>query len=200
MISAYQAALCSPDFLFLRESVGGLDDYALASRLWYFLWCSTPDAELTSIREILERRRADPTCAECHRHIDPPGFALESYDAIGGFRTRVRALEQGDRVTRPPALAGRHEFLLGLPVDASGQLADGRSFGDIGEYRRLLLQDERQIARNFVNQLIVYATGTPVSFADRDVVERILDETADKQYGLRSLVHGVIQSEVFRRK
>jgi hypothetical protein len=154
----------------------------------------------TTIRTRLEQHRADPACAGCHQQIDPPGFALESFDAIGGFRTRYRALEKGDRVTRPPTAAGRHEFLLGLPVDPQGELADGRSFADIRQYRELLLADERQIARNFVQQLIVYATGTPVSFADRDVVERILDETTSTRHGIRSLIHAVIQSEIFRQK
>ena len=154
----------------------------------------------TTIRELLDKHRADAACAACHRTIDPPGFALESYDAIGGFRPRYRSLEKGDRTTRPPVLAGRHEFVLGLPVDPSGEFADGRTFGDIREFKQLLLKDERQIARNFVEQLVVYATGTPVSFADREVVERILDDVKPTHYGLRSIIHAVVQSELFLSK
>ncbi len=111
-------------------------------------------------------------CAACHRTIDPPGFALESYDATGGFRPRYRSLEIGDRTMRTTVLAGRHEFLLGLPVDPSGELAADRKFADIRELKHLLLQDERQIARNFAEQLNAYATGTPVSFADRDALTK----------------------------
>lgn len=154
----------------------------------------------TTIRELLTKHRSDTACAACHRAIDPPGFALESYDAIGGFRSRYRSLEKGDRTTRPPVLAGRHEFLLGLPVDPSGELAADRTFADIREFKHLLLQDERQIARNFAEQLIVYATGTPVSFADRDVIDQILTDTAGKKHGIRSILHAVIQSELFMSK
>ena len=159
-----------------------------------------PDTRgLTTLREILEKHRADAACAGCHRQIDPPGFALESYDAIGGFRPRFRSLEKGDRTTCPPASAGRHEFLLGLPVDPSSQLADGRAFADIREFKRLLLANEPQVARNFVEQLIVYATGAPVSFADRAVVEGILTNTAGTKHGVKSLLHAVVQSELFKK-
>ncbi len=154
----------------------------------------------TTIRELLAKHRSDTACAACHRAIDPPGFALESYDAIGGFRSRYRSLEKGDRTTKPPVLAGRHEFVLGLPVDPSGELAPTRTFTDIREFKRQLLQDERQIARNLAEQLIVYATGTPVSFADRALVERILEETAMSKYGVRSILHAVVQSELFRNR
>lgn len=153
-----------------------------------------------TIRDLLDKHRNDAACAACHRSIDPPGFALENYDPIGGFRPRYRSLGEGDRITRPPVLVGRSEFLLGLPVDASSELKDGRSFSDIREFKQLLLADERQIARNFVEQLIVYATGTPVGFADREKVDRILADTTDSQHGVRSLVHAVVQSELFRSR
>ncbi len=132
--------------------------------------------------------------------MDPPGFALESYDAIGGFRARFRSLGNGDRITRPPACAGRSEFLLGLPVDASGELAAGRGFKDIREFKQLLFADESQIARNFASQIIVYATGAPVSFSDRAAVERILADTAATKHGIRTMLHAVVQSEIFRNK
>ena len=160
-----------------------------------------PDTRgLTTLREILAKHRADVSCAGCHRKIDPPGFALENYDAIGGFRPRFRALENGDRVTKPPAGAGRHEFLLGLPVDASGELADGRHFADIREFKRLLLADEPQIARNFAEQLVVYATGTPISFADREAIDAIINDTLRTRHGVRSILHAVIQSQLFLNK
>ncbi len=160
-----------------------------------------PDTRgLTTLRAILEKHRADVSCAGCHAKMDPPGFALESYDAIGGFRARFRSLGNGDRITRPPACAGRSEFLLGLPVDASGELAAGRGFKDIREFKQLLFADESQIARNFASQIIVYATGAPVSFADRAAVERILADTAATKHGIRTMLHAVVQSEIFRNK
>ena len=154
----------------------------------------------TTIRELLDKHRADTACAACHRAIDPPGLALESYDTIGGFRPRYRSLEKGDRFTHPPVLTGRTEFVLGLPVDPSGELAPDRTFADIREFKKHLLVDERQIARNLTGQLLVYATGTPVSFADRKAVEDILDVAKPTRYGIRSLIHAVIQSSLFRSR
>jgi hypothetical protein len=156
---------------------------------------------VTTIRDILAKHRANISCAACHQKMDPPGFALESYDAIGGFRSRYRSLEAGDRITQAPRGSGYGpEFRLGLPVDASGELFSGRTFQDIREYKQLLLKDEKQIARNLVEQLLVYATGTPVSFSDRAIVERILADSAESRYGVRSLLHAVIQSELFLHK
>lgn len=154
-----------------------------------------------TIRQQLDRHRADESCAVCHRLIDPPGFALENFDVLGGWRDRYRASSPA-----VPAEVGvgkngwPYGFHFALPVDASGQFTDGRAFQDVREFKRLLLRDESRVARNMVNQLTVYATGAPVRFSDRDTVETILDQTAPDTHGLRSLVHALIQSELFRRK
>jgi Protein of unknown function (DUF1585) len=79
-------------------------------------------------------------------------------------------------------------------------LSDGRRFQDVRELKRLLLQDERQIARNLVGQLIVFATGAPVRFGDRPKVEAILDRAAAGGYGVKSLIQYIIESEIFRNK
>ncbi|MDB5294701.1 MAG: hypothetical protein JWO31_684 [Phycisphaerales bacterium] len=94
----------------------------------------------------------------------------------------------------------RFTFHAGPAVDASGQLPDGRAFKDVRELKQQLLKDERQIARNLARQLTVYATGAPVRFGDRAAVEAILDRAADKQYGVRSLVHAIVGSELFLNK
>jgi len=85
-------------------------------------------------------------------------------------------------------------------VDCSGTLPDGRSFGDVRELKRLLLADERQIARNFATQLITYATGAPVRFGDRPQLEAILDQAKPSEYGVRSLIDAIVQSDLFRSK
>ena len=101
----------------------------------------------TTIREQLAKHRNDPSCAGCHAKIDPPGFALESFDVIGGFRTRYRSLENGD-----PAPRGKIDpfigigFRLGPPVDPSGALPDGRPFRDIRELQARLADDRRDLA------------------------------------------------------
>ncbi len=155
----------------------------------------------TTIREQLEKHRSVATCASCHAKIDPPGFALESFDVFGGYRERYRALGEGGEPVPGFGKNGQpFAFRKALPVDPSATLADGRAFGDVRELKRLLLEDERQIARNLVGQLITYATGTPVRFGDRTAVERILDDNAGAGYGTRSLVHAIVQSELFQNK
>ena len=82
----------------------------------------------------------------------------------------------------------------------SGVLPDGRRFAGIRDLKQLLLAEERPIAANLVRQLTVYATGAPVRFSDRAQIERMVEATKPAQYGLRSMVHQVVQSELFRNK
>lgn len=154
---------------------------------------------VTTIREQLEKHRSDPACAGCHAKIDPAGLALESYDVIGGWRDRYRSVEKGDKANVPPG-ARNISFKLGPTVDPSGKLPDGRAFANIDELERLLLANERQLARNLAGQVLTYATGAAPSFADRAEVERILDTAQKSSYGVRSLVDAVIQSPLFTNK
>src|SRR5690606_20476825 len=91
-------------------------------------------------------------------------------------------------------------FHHALPVDASGELWDGRTFHDVREFKQLLLRDERQIARNLVRQLAIYATGAPVRFSDRPAIEGILERARARGYGVRTLVHEIVQSELCLHK
>ena len=84
--------------------------------------------------------------------------------------------------------------------DASGALPDGRAFKDVRDFKRLLLADETQIARNLARQLTIYATSAPVRFSDRAAIEQILQRTRAQGYGARSLVHQIIQSDLFLNK
>jgi hypothetical protein len=91
-------------------------------------------------------------------------------------------------------------FHYALEVDPSGQLFDGRPFRDVREFKKLLMNDEAQIARNLARQLAVFATGAPIRFSDRDKVEEIVRSVKAQDYGLRSIIHGVVQSDLFRNK
>ncbi|MDO8545059.1 MAG: DUF1592 domain-containing protein [Opitutaceae bacterium] len=154
-----------------------------------------------TIRQQLDSHRAQESCAVCHTKIDPAGFALENFDIMGGWRDRYRAVAPG-----VPTMAGfghnghKYLFHLALPVDTSGQLPDGRRFNDIREFKRLLLSDEKAIARNLVRQLVVFATGEPVRFSDRIKIEEILERSGAQQFGVRTLIHETIQSDMFRNK
>ena len=154
----------------------------------------------TTIREMLARHRSNASCAACHAKIDPPGFALESFDVIGGWQTRYRSLGEGDPVDKERTGGRGVGYKLAQEVDAAGQTADGRPFADIEEFKAILLADPRAVARNLVGQLVVYATGAPVGFADRAAVEAVLDKTAETRYGIRSLIHEIVQSPLFLTK
>ncbi len=159
----------------------------------------------TTIRDQLAKHRATENCAGCHARIDPPGFALENYDVIGGWRERYRIVtDQKNRVNNRTGPLGKYlkgyEFGLGLPVDAGDALPDGRKFADLVEFKKLLLTDPEQIARCLTEKLVTYATGQPVGFSDHAAVGRILTESKGSDYGLRSLVHAVVGSELFRNK
>jgi hypothetical protein len=154
----------------------------------------------TTIRQQLDKHRAIPSCAGCHVKIDPPGFALENFDVFGAWRERYRSTDEGQPV--PGLGKNGHDFAfrLGQPVDASGKLAGLGAFRDVIEMKRLLLKDERQIARSLARQFVTYATGAPVSFADRVEVERILDACQPEGYGVRTLVREIVKSDLFTHK
>lgn len=153
----------------------------------------------TTVREQLARHRDQAACAGCHARIDPPGFALEGFDVIGGWRDRYRA-EKGDPART--IFRGREvwEYKLGPKVDASGETADGKAFRDIDEFKRLLMAREDQVARTLAQNLLTYATGAGVQFADREVVESILAGLKARGGGLRTLIHEIVQSRTFRTK
>jgi hypothetical protein len=155
----------------------------------------------TTIREQLAKHRSEATCNACHSKIDPAGFALESFDVCGGWRERYRAIGgAGEKVPGYGKNGQPFAFRAAQPVDPSGVLPDGRQFKDVRDLKRVLLQDERQIARNLVKQLIIYSMGAPVRFADRPTVEAILNRAAPGGYGVKSLMHGIIASELFGSK
>jgi hypothetical protein len=137
--------------------------------------------------------------------MDPPGFALENFDAIGGWREHYRA-ERGSSVQPGDVpkikFRGRDvwEYRLGPTVDASGKLADGREFKNIDDFKKLLMEREDQVARNVTRNLLVYATGAGIQFADRDVIEKLLARVKSQEGGLRTLVHEIVQSQTFQCK
>ena len=148
----------------------------------------------TTIREQLAKHRSDSSCAACHAKIDPPGFALECFDPVGGERDRYRSTGVGDPVPQRPDALWFASYRLGPPVDASGTLADGRSFTGVADLKRLLAAEPRPLARAFTAHLIRYATGADITYADRRIIEAILDRAEPKQYGLRSLIHAIAAS------
>jgi hypothetical protein len=150
-----------------------------------------------TIREQLAKHRGLSSCKSCHAKIDPPGFALESFDVIGGWRDRYRVTQ----AKKPVVIDGRRmRYGEGPEVGPGDVLTDGRRFTDIDELKQLLLADKDQLARCMAGKLITYATGRAPDAADEPHVEAVVAKVRDKEYGFRSLVHEIVQSELFQTK
>ena len=151
-----------------------------------------------SIREMLAKHRNIDSCAVCHNQIDPPGFAMEIFDPIGGRRSSYRTLGTGRPVNLK--IDGKNvQFRHGAKVDPSGQLSDGRKFADVRSFKRLLRQDNQQIAKCLTEKLLIYAVGRPLGFSDRPAVRSIVEKISTENYGFRSLIHEVVLSPAFQQ-
>jgi hypothetical protein len=150
----------------------------------------------TTIREQLAKHRAIVSCAACHEKIDPPGFALESFDVIGGWRDNYRTTGNGKSVVADGRRMPYHE---GKKVDPSDAL-HGAKFANVDEFKQLLLRDKDQLVRALTEKLLTYATGSPPGFVDRAAVEEIVQAVRAKNYRFRTLVHEVVRSKVFQNK
>ncbi len=155
----------------------------------------------TTLREQLAKHRNVESCAVCHNKIDPPGFALENFDVIGGWRENYRTLGEGKRpgFSQHPITFAWIRYRIGLPVDATGHTPDGKSFQDIREFKKILLSDQRTIAIGLTKKLLTYSLGRRLGFSDRPEIERIVNNVARKHHGFRALIHEIVQSELFRR-
>jgi hypothetical protein len=151
----------------------------------------------TTIRQQLAKHRQRPECAGCHVKIDPPGFALESFDVLGGWRDYYRSVGKGD----PVSVGGRRMgYKKGPDVDSSDTLPDGRKFRNVDEYKQLLLSDPDGLARALAEKLLTYATGAPPTRSDAPEVDALVRAVKPRNHGLRSLVHEIVQSRLFRTK
>ena len=131
----------------------------------------------TTLREQLVKHRADATCSQCHNKIDPAGFALENFDAIGAWR------EKYDRK---------------LEVDSSGKLPGGQTFSSIDEFRNLLVAKEETFVRCLTKKLLTYAIGRQLNSGDRPAIDQIVKGMAGSGKGLRDLVHLIVLSHPFQ--
>jgi hypothetical protein len=150
-----------------------------------------------TIRDQLAMHTKSSVCASCHAKFDPVGLALENFDVLGRWRTNYRGTTEGERVTGIDHTGHDYAYTVAGAVDASGTLVDGRTFRDIRDLKAILAANPRQLARNFLQQLTVYSTGTPARFSDRAEIEAMLDACAPKGYRARDLVHALVNSRIF---
>ena len=139
-----------------------------------------PDTRgVSTMRELMERHRDNPTCFECHRKIDPLGLAMEQFDHVGAWRDRYQKK---------------------LPIDASGEMPDGTRFEGADGIRDYLMSRPDQFTRCLTEKLMTYALGRRLSFTDRDDIDHIVAEMPGNDYGLRELVQQIVSSEPFQTK
>ena len=154
----------------------------------------------TTIREQLAAHRRSEACAGCHRQIDPAGFALEAFDPTGQFRDRYRSTQEGEPAKRYINGHDTVAYKYSQPVDATGELADGRTFAGPSELKELLSADHETLAGCLVSKLAAFGTGRSLEPGDRLAVDRIVAEAAPNGFGIRSLIHAIVQSDLFRDK
>jgi len=139
-----------------------------------------------TVRERLLQHQQIESCASCHRTIDPYGLALENFDAIGAWRTRQNG--EGFRGDKAPT------------IDSSGQLPNGEKFTTPEEFKRLLMNQKERFARGLAEKLLTYALGRPIEASDRGTIDSLSNRMAGDGYSLRSLIEGIVTSDVFRTK
>jgi hypothetical protein len=145
----------------------------------------------TTVREQLAKHRDNESCQSCHRSIDPPGFALESFDPIGTYRTQYA------RFVVTNEEKGWGHLGTGAKVDASGETSAGERFADIREFKRLLLNEEKTFAECLARKLLTYGMGRELGFSDRASVAAILEKTRAEGSGLRTLLYHIVASDTF---
>lgn len=136
----------------------------------------------TSVRDQLEKHRSNASCSSCHAIIDPPGFVLENFDPVGIWRSKYGSKGKG------------------VPVNSAGITPDGESFANLHEWKQIYAQRAPELAYGFASHFLTYATGAPIRFGDREAVQTVVANAKGKNFGLRSLIHEAIQSELFLHK
>ncbi|MFQ5982491.1 MAG: DUF1592 domain-containing protein, partial [Woeseiaceae bacterium] len=134
--------------------------------------------EVLTLREKMEIHPANPVCAVCHNQMDPIGFGLENYGAIGQWRT----------------------LDAGKPIDSAGRLPNGIEFQGPAELQAALLDDPKIFVSAFTQKLLAYALGRPVEYYDMPVVRKIVDDAAAMDYRFSSIVLGTVNSVPFQMR
>ena len=153
-----------------------------------------------TLRELLDKHRNVASCASCHNHIDPLGFALESFDVIGQRRDRFRNRNSESEKVNAVVRGRKVQYRLGPAVDSSGKFLGGSAYTDFRAYRDYLAKHDDRLARAFAAKLLTFATGRELGFSDRAELDRIVADTAQNKHRLRDLFHRIIQSEIFLNK
>lgn len=141
-----------------------------------------------TVRERLEQHRQIPSCAACHSGLDPYGLALENFNVIGQWRDQQDG--EGQNMWRDDA----------PPIDASGELPNGKTFANLEEFKELMQAQSDRFARGLSEKLFIYALGRTVEPSDRKTIETLVRQLENNDYQLSSLIKGLVRSEPFLTK
>jgi len=136
------------------------------------------DGKQLSLRQLMEQHRANPSCATCHKVMDPLGLSLENFDAIGQWRTKEPA----------------------GPIDASGQLADGTPVAGVVDLRKALLEHPQQFVQTVTEKMMTYALGRGLDYYDVPVVRGIVRDAAKSDYRFSAVILGIVKSAPFHMR
>jgi hypothetical protein len=150
--------------------------------------------QLLTARERLRKHQEEPQCANCHRKIDPIGFGLENFDAVGQWRT-TDTYEARDEQGK--ALPNARKTWI---IDAGGTLHRGPAFRDYFDLRAIIAGKQENFARGFASALIEYALGRPCGFSDEPLIASIVAQAGARSFATREFVHALIRSPEFLSK
>ena len=150
----------------------------------------TKDTERLTMRQRMEQHRANPVCASCHARMDPLGFALENFDAIGKWRA-IETFQSWN---------GYDTLITRNPIDASGLLPNGTKFQGPAELRKILLSHPEQFVTTVTEKLLTYALGRGVEYYDQPAVREIMREAVRNDYRWSALILGIVESEPFQMR
>jgi hypothetical protein len=136
------------------------------------------DVSTASLRKRMEVHRQNPACANCHAKMDPIGFALENYDAVGAFRTKDGSFD----------------------IDASGEFADGSKFAGPGDLKSIILAKREDFVRCLAEKMLTYALGRGIEYYDRPTIEKIVGAMPGQEYKIQSLIREIVLSEPFLKR
>jgi hypothetical protein len=137
-------------------------------------------AKQLTVREIMQLHRSKPSCNACHGVMDPLGFALENFDAVGSWRAK--------------------DIDAGTPIDAAGQLVDGTPVSGPVDLRKALMKHPEQFVQTLTEKLMTYGLGRGLEYYDMPAVRKIVRDAARDDYRFSSIVKGIVNSQPFRMK
>jgi hypothetical protein len=145
------------------------------------------EGKLLTSRERILAHQEEPQCASCHRKIDPIGFGLENFNAVGKWRTHDSYEKKG---------VGKKEWT----IDSAGTLHKGPAFKDYFELREIIASKPEQFSLGLTEALIEYALGRPYGFTDDELAASIVQQASKKEFALREFIHALVQSKSFQAK